>query len=151
MKTLTKQVTMKQQKVNDNGNVYKVDNGEEIGSDEEVVAVCLSCGSTPCDWMYYKDNVIEFARNNQFFVNHTDPQDPYSFLMDQFLSMMDEEKSEIKASHQEYKKKCFQHYTRLKYGRLGLGNQIKHPSCIEDYICWMFPIHDNTFVGYHSS
>ena len=69
--------------------------------------MCLSCGSTPCDWTYYKDEVIEFTRNNQFFVNHMDPQDLYSFLMDQFLSMTDEEKSEIKASHQEYKKSAF--------------------------------------------
>ena len=131
----------------------KVDNdsGQESGSDEEEVLVCMSCGATPCEWAYYQDDVIEFARNNHFFVNHRDPQDPYSFPTEKFSMMTDEEKHEIKASHQEYKKKCFRHYTFLKYGRLGLGNRIKHPCCIKDRIRRMFPNHDNTFTGYHSS
>ena len=69
--------------------------------------MCMSCDSTPCDWTYYQDDVIDLARNSHFFVNHMDPQDPYSFLTEKFSMMTDEEKHEIKASHQEYKKKCF--------------------------------------------
>jgi hypothetical protein len=110
------QARRKRQKV-DQDDVYKVDNdsGQEFGtSDEEEVLVCMSCGATPCDWAYYQDDIIKFARNNHFFVNHRDPQDPYSFLTEKFLTMMDEEKKEMKTSHQEYKKKCFRHYTFLK-------------------------------------
>lgn len=135
----------------DGGNVYHIDGESDDGSEEEELVVCQHCGATPCDWTQYQDDVIEFARNNHFFVNHTDPDDARSFPMENFMTMTEDEKNEIKMVHQDYKKRCFRHYTRLKYGTLGLGNRIKHPICIENAIRSMFPNHDNSIVGYHSS
>jgi hypothetical protein len=77
-------------------------------------------------------------------VNHTDPEDPLSYPTEKFATMTDEEKNEIKMSHQEYKKRCFECYTTLKYGKLEFGDRIKHPSCIENAICRMFPNDDNS-------
>jgi len=141
------------------GNVYHIDSESEDDeesddddeSEEEELVVCQHCGATPCDWTQYQEDVIEFARNNLFFVNHTDPEDPLSYPLEKFATLTEEEKNEIKTTHQDYKKRCFQFYTSLKYGRLGAGNRIKHPNCVETAIRHMFPNHDNSIVGYHSS
>jgi hypothetical protein len=123
---------------------------DELESDEEEVKVCHECGGTPCDWTHYQDEIIEFAWNSHFFLNHTDQDNPFSFPVESFSTMMDERKDEIKTHHQDYKKRCFRCYTYLKHGRLGQGNRVPLPSCIEDAIRAMFPNHDNSFIGYHS-
>jgi hypothetical protein len=133
--------------------IYHIDGESDDGdeSKEGELVVCQHCGATPCEWSQYQGDVIKFARNNHFFVNHTDPEDPCSYPMEKFATMMEEEKNEIKMTHLDYKKRCFRYYTKLKYGRLGFGSRIKHSNCIENAIRSMFPNHDNSIVGYHSA
>ena len=73
------------------------DEEELLGSDEEEVKVCIECGATPCEWVHFEHELVEFARNNQFFVNHTNQDDPFSFPVNTFSTMSEEEKDEIKA------------------------------------------------------
>ena len=158
LETFSKSTTTTTTTTRREGHVYKTDDDkttyddstEELGSDEEEVKVCMECGATPCDWVHFQHELIEFARNNHFFENHIDPENPFSFPVKSFSTMTDEEKDAIKASHQEAKKQCFRRYTYLKHGYMGPGNRARIPSCIEDAIRAMFPNHDNSFVGYHS-
>lgn len=127
---------------------------EEAATDEEPEETCCTvCGSTPCEWTQYKAEVIEFAKNNQFFINHNqeEPFDPFSYPTQNFATMTEEEKEEVKNFHQEYKKKCFRFFVSCKYGKLGKGNRNRLAICVENAIRRMFPNHDNSSVGYHSS
>jgi hypothetical protein len=136
--------------------VYRVDDGEILPAltkkeeEEQVPICCLHCMYTPCEWMQFKEEIVDFCKSKRWFENHGDKQNPYSFHTDSFLKMTEEKRNEIKGSHRSYKKQCYQRYAFLKYGRLGRGNRIPLGPCVEDGIRRMFPIHDNSFVGYHS-
>jgi hypothetical protein len=132
------------------GSVAGVDD-DEVFNEEQELLVCNVCGGTPCEWLQYKAEVVEYATNSHFFVNHTRQDDPFSYPTEQFATMTEDEKEEVKLSHQEYKKSCFRFYTTCKYGKLGVGNRIKLGNCVENAIRLMFPNHDNSSVGYHSS
>jgi hypothetical protein len=127
---------------------------EEAATDEEPEETCCTvCGCTPCKWKQYKVEVIEFAKNNHFLINHKqeEPFDPFSYPTENFDTMTEEEKEEVKNFHQEYKKKCFRFFVSCKYGKLGKGNHTRLAICVEDAIQRMFPNHDNSSIGYHNS
>jgi hypothetical protein len=135
--------------------VYNVDKDGTSGEvvlfkeEDELPVYCLTCGSTPCEWTQLEDEIVEFCNHNHFFVNHYRGK-PYAFPTESFLHMTDEKKNEIKALHRSFKKKCYRHFTFLKYGRMGRGNRTQLGPCVENAIRRMFPIHDNSFIGYHS-
>ena len=74
-----------------------------------------------------------------------------STTTENFDKMTKEEKDEVKVSHQEYKKRCFKYYVACKYGKLGPGNRVQLGACVENAVRRMFPNHDGSIVGYHSS
>lgn len=140
--------------VNNDNDVYLIDSGMEDGDEGEEEAeftVCDICGGTPCDWLQYESEVVEFAKNNLMFIDHGNEGFPFSYPTENFDKMTKEEKDKVKVSHQEYKKRCFKYYVTCKYGKLGPGNRVQLGTCVENAIRRMFPNHDGSIVGYHSS
>jgi hypothetical protein len=134
--------------------VYHIDSGMEDGEEGEEEAelkMCNICGGTPCDWLQYESDIVEFATNNLMLVEHGTEGFPFSYPIEKFDKMTEEEKDEVKESHQDYKKRCFRYYVSCKYGKLGHGKRVSTGPCIENAIRRMFPNHDGSMVGYHSS
>jgi hypothetical protein len=134
--------------------VYYIDSGVEDGEECEEEAectMCHECGGTPCDWLQYESDVVEFATNSLMLVDHKTEGFPFSYPTENFEKMTKEEKDEVKVSHQDYKKRCFQYYVSCKYGKLGPRKRVYLGPCVENAIRRMFPNHDGSMVGYHSS
>jgi subtilisin family serine protease len=127
-----------------------MEDGEE-GEEEAELKMCNICGGTPCDWLQYESDIVEFATNNLMLVEHGTEGFPFSYPIEKFDKMTEEEKDEVKESHQDYKKRCFRYYVSCKYGKLGHGKRVSTGPCIENAIRRMFPNHDGSMVGYHSS
>jgi hypothetical protein len=128
-----------------------VEDGEECEEQEAECTMCHECGVTPCDWLQYESDVVEFATNSLMLVDHKTEGFPFSYPIENFEKMTEEEKDEVKVLHQDYKKRCFQYYVSCKYGKLGPRKRVYLGPCVENAIRGMFPNHDGSMVGYHSS
>ena len=115
--------------INSQANVndaYHIDSGMEDGEEgeeEPELEMCNICGGTPCDWLQYESDIVEFATNNLMLVEHGTEGFPFLYPTEKFDKMTEEEKDEVKKSHQDYKTQCFQYYVLCKYGKLGHGGQ----------------------------
>ncbi len=73
--------------------------------EEEAPLVCVHCGASPCIWLKFHPDVVEYAHNNQFFLDHRDKTDPHSYPIEKFNSMMEAEKEEVTEIQRDCKKK----------------------------------------------
>jgi hypothetical protein len=83
---------------NDNSN----DDKEE---EEEAPLVCVHCGATPCICLKFHPDVVEYACNNQLFLDHSDEMDPHSYPIENCNGMMEAEKEEGTEIQRDRKKK----------------------------------------------
>jgi hypothetical protein len=78
-----------------------VESDSEEEKMEESEAVCLRCGSTPCEWITYRKGIIEGG------------QEMYS--------------EEENVENYKKRKAMYRLFTYQKYGHLGKGNRIPIP------------------------
>jgi hypothetical protein len=126
---------------NDSNEVIVIDgegnddsSNDDEEEEEEVPSVCVHCGATPCVWLKFRPDVVEYACNNQLF-----------------NGMTEAEMDKVTEIQRDRKKKCFKYFTRLRYGVLGRNNRMDNKDCVKNGIRGMFPVPNDDFIGYHSS
>ena len=116
-------------KMKENRLVLRLDKISETDIEEEKMeeseAVCLRCGSTPCEWITYGKDIIEGG------------QEMYS--------------EEENVENNKKRKAMYRLFTYIKYGHLGKGNRIPIPICVIEKIREMFPSPDGNYMGYMSN
>jgi hypothetical protein len=81
--------------------------------EEEEEEVCVHCGATSCVWLKFHPDVVEYACNNQLFLDHSDEMDPHSYPIENFNGMSEVEMDEVTKIQRDHKKKCFKYFVHL--------------------------------------
>jgi hypothetical protein len=104
---------------NDSNEVIVIDgegnddnSNDDEEEEEEAPSVCVHCGATPCVWLKFCPDVVEYACNNQLFLDHSDEMDPHSYPNENFNGMTEAETDEVTEIQRDRKKKCFKYFTR---------------------------------------
>ena len=99
-----------------NGSMEEMKTEEEVEIEEE--HTCVSCGSSPCEWHIFGNEIRLLASDN---AGHTDKQ--MRFML-------------------------YREFTRLKWGHLGRNIRRPLPECILEEIKSLFPDSDGEYVGF---
>ena len=83
-------------------------------SDDELDYICVECGSTPFDWVEFRDQLREYI-------------DAKYHIDENGVKLGN---SGAKISNNELRRMMYQQFTYLRYGQLGLGVQIMVPNCV---------------------
>ncbi len=136
--------------IDDDSNDDNSNDDEE--EEEEAPLVCVHCGATSCVWLKFHPDDVEYACNNQLFLDHSDEMDPHSYPIENFNGMSEVEMDEVTKIQRDHKKKCFKYFVHLWYGVLGQNNWIDNKDYVKNGIRGMlFPVSIDDFIGYHST
>lgn len=90
-------------------NSYTLEQSEAVMNE---TVVCHHCGDKPCFWKQYKEELVNSISSND---------------------TSQDEKNNL------YRKKAYQLYVSMKYGKLGRGNRVKIPFCVQSGIRSVWP------------
>jgi hypothetical protein len=103
--------------------------------DDEVI-VCQICGSTPCEWAEFGDEVKDYSK--RLYIHKA---------MNGTIAMTDRDGNFI--PNKKMRKALYKTFTYLKFGHLGRGNRIPIPLCVVSKIREMYPEPDGNYIGFH--
>lgn len=102
-------------------------------SKELNVDICVKCGSQPCEWVEFGEEITEISNDRYNKIDDDTYRGPDGDIVNVNI----------------VRKYLYKLFIYLKYGHLGKGNRIQISTCVMDKIREMFPEKDGMYLGYY--